>query len=137
MENNPVLKGIRMSKEKAEWLSSVSAYVQEQELIGREVILYGNIPALSYYLQMPYAFSPWSDLRSYSIETMRSELEGLEDIADKRDSMRPVVILENGWAMYYEQGKANGSDKFMLLTDYMMELNYRETFRNDKFVIYE
>lgn len=64
VENNEVLKHIRMSQEKAETLTKLTEYVEVNGLFGKEVLLYGNVPALSFYLQMPSAFNPWSDLRS-------------------------------------------------------------------------
>jgi len=149
VENNPVLKGVHMSVEKAEWMSSLSAYVAEQDLVGKEVILYGDIPALSFYLQMPYAFSPWSDLRSYSIGSLQKELERIQT---GNTGTRPVVILENTFATYFEGGETAlteieisedkyrallNDEKFVLLCNYLKEAGYQSTFRNEKFAIYE
>lgn len=74
VENNDILKNIGMSPQKAQWMTEIGSYVEENGLRGKEVILYGNIPALSYYLQMPSAFNPWSSLDSYSRGAMEQAL---------------------------------------------------------------
>ena len=52
VENNKILKNIKMPAERAAWLTELTAFVEQEGLYGREVILYGRIPGLSYYLQM-------------------------------------------------------------------------------------
>lgn len=150
VENNEVLKGMKMSKEKAQWMSSISAYVNENELQGQEVILYGrpetlSIPALSYYLQMPAAFNPWINLTSYSHAAMEEDMREL-------DGKTPVIILENMTALYEEGGEralteAGASDgeieamvsdiKLQLILNFMQENGYVQTFRNEKFALYQ
>ncbi|MCM1188768.1 MAG: hypothetical protein NC541_05690 [bacterium] len=125
VENNEILRNVRMSEEKARWITELSGYVEENGLQGQEVILYGYIPALSYYLQMPSAFNPWSDLDSYSQEVMEESLKALHDET-------PVIILESSCAAYPEQ--ADG--KLLLLFEFMREHGYKQTFRNEKFVVY-
>lgn len=71
VDNNTVLAGVKMSPERAEWMEGISEYVNTNGLTGKEVLLYGQIPALSYYLQMPPAFNSWSDLRSFRPEAMK------------------------------------------------------------------
>lgn len=142
--NNAVLKNIRMSSDKAECMTELSAYAAENNLQGEEVILYGKVPALSYYLQMPSAFNPWSDLDSYSRDTMEQELQNLNEET-------PVIILGNSYALYEEGGeealkKWNVSEKeqqailsdgkWELLASFMEEHGYEQTFRNEKFAVY-
>lgn len=142
--NNEVLRNIRMSPEKAECMTELSAYITENNLKGEEVILYGWIPSLSYYLQMPSAFNPWSDLDSYSVDAMEQELNGLKD-------KTPVIILGNSYALYLEGGeealvsaeisqknrdKIPLDRKWKLLAAFMKENGYEQTFRNAKFAVY-
>ena len=86
VENNAILKNIPMSPDKAECMTVISEYVNTNSLQGQEVILYGEVPSLSYYLQMPSAFNPWSDLRSYSFEAMEQEMSKLGEES-------PIIIL--------------------------------------------
>lgn len=149
VDNNEVLKNVKMSEEKAEWMSSVSACVNENGLQGQEVILYGtplsrSIPSLSFYLQMPAAFNPWITLTSYGYEVLEKDLQEL-------DGRTPVVILEQVAALYEEGGKealiragvgeeamAAASDmKLQLILKYMEEHHYIQIFRNGKFAIYQ
>lgn len=155
VENNEILKGIRMNPERAKWLSEISEYVDAQGLAGRDVILYGQIPAMSYYLQMPAAFNSWSELDSYSVETMEGDVAKMREKMEKDASYRPVVILENQFILYWQGGREalegvgvdetriqkveslmeNG--KWQLIEDFLQDYGYENTFRNEKFGIWK
>lgn len=152
VDNNDVLKGVVMSAERAEWMEELSAWVEENKLQGREVILYGQIPALSYYLQMPSAFNPWSDLRSYSLQTMKKDMEEMQDKLEEGTGERPVIIAENiyvqcesgGMKALIEMGldedyaaKIAEDAKWQLIVDFMEDYRYEKTFENEKFAIWE
>ena len=151
IENNAVLKNIKMSPEKARWMEEISGYVNENGLQGKEVILYGDIPSLSYYLRMPSAFNPWSDLDSYSPEIMKSALGQVEGQISEKGMEKPVIILENQYGLHRERGRealeAFGTGekkiqeieedaKWRMLEQFMDTLGYEESFRNEKFAIY-
>lgn len=102
VENNEILRGIRMSPQKAQWMWELSAYVNENELAGSTVILYGKIPALSYYLQMPSAFNPWSDLDSYSLEAMERDMAQLMGDMEEKGACPPAILVENRYALSQE-----------------------------------
>lgn len=150
--NNAVLKNIRMEPGKAQWMTELSGYANENGFEGKEVILYGKIPALSYYLQMPSAFNPWSDLDSYSLKTMESDLAEQEAMVREKGAEKPVVILEDAYGLYLEEEAGEFSlfplseearrsmeedPKWILLMEYMDRMGYRKTFRNEKFAVYE
>lgn len=155
VENNPILQGMKMSPERAQWMSEISAYADENGLQGREVILYGGIPSLSYYLQMPSAFNPWSDLVSYGAGTMREALSRLSGEIAEEKKEAPVIIMEKDYVRYMEGGlsalkeagvsegkrikitEGGNVDKFPLLLDFMEKWNYQKSFDNGKFVIYD
>lgn len=149
VENNEVLKNVKMSEEKARWMESISAWVSENGLQGQEVILYGTprtlaIPSLSFYLQMPAAFNPWINLDSYDYAAMEEDMKEL-------NGETPVIILENVAALYEEGGEraladAGVSDgvieqvesdiKYQLILNFMQQNGYVQTFRNEKFALY-
>lgn len=139
VENNAVLRGIRMSEERALWLSEISAYVSENKLTGREVILYGYIPSLSFYLEMPSAFNPWSDLASYSTSSMEAAMEETKkELTEGKEA--PVVILNKDRAAdggTLSELSAVSDPKLAMIMQFMKDYNYQETFSNDKFVLYE
>lgn len=105
ISNNEVLEGVKMSPERAEWMRSASDYVAENQLNNKTVILYGQIPALSYYLQMPSAFNPWSDLRSYSLKTMEQDMG---ELSEKMDRLKPDYETADA----ARPGKADASGNF-------------------------
>ena len=131
VENNEVLEGIKMHPYKSEWLTSVSTHVNAYGLTGREVILYGNIPALSYYLQMPPAFNSWPDLGSYNIKQMEKDMKELQDQIDEGEVIAPLVIVE----ATISQNTAD--PKWSMILDFMAINNYECTFYNGKLLMYE
>lgn len=150
-ENNPVLENIRMSPEKARWMAELGAYVEENNLRGREVVLYGMIPSLSYYLHMPAALNPWSDLDSYRCVILREDVEELKRQVAAGAAEKPVVILENVYALYAEGGRSaleeagiqdaviqrvEEDPKWQLWMDFLESLGYGQTFRNERFAVY-
>lgn len=158
VENNEILKNIGMSPQKAQWMTEIGAYVEENGLQGKEIILYGNIPALSYYLQMPSAFNPWSNLDSYgrrameeALEEVAAEMAGKEASAGMTKKEAPVIIMDREYVLYLEEGtaaledagiderrrdKIAGDEKLLLLMDFMEQWGYRKTFDNGKFTVY-
>lgn len=152
VENNEILKNIRMSPQKALWMEEISAFAEENDLKGQEVILYGNIPSMSYYLQMPSAFNPWSDLDSYGYEVMKKDLKELSGRIREKGKDKPVIIVENAYVLYEEEGiqaleaagipestrqKMAEDLKWTALTEFMENFGYRQTFRNEKFTLYQ
>lgn len=137
VENNAILKGIYMSGERAEWLEEISSYVSGSGLKGKEVILYGNIPSLSFYLEMPSAFNPWPNLPSYSVSAMSAAIEELEEHL-AAGGERPVVILNRAYVDGLQAAEMFKDDpKLQLILQFMEKYGYTETFSNNKFALYE
>lgn len=152
VENIPVLQGIRMNEDKSRWMTELGQYVEDEELEGREVILYGQIPSLSFYLQMPSAFNPWSDLDSYSVEQMELDLSATAEAMELNPEYRPVIIIEREYITYLSGGDSAlrdllglgeariseiiGDKKWPLLLEFMEEQDYRPDFSNGKFTVY-
>lgn len=149
---NDVLKGMLTSPERAEALNTLSAYVNHQGLKGQEIILYGRIPSLSYYLEMPFAISAWPDLASYNYSVMIGDLERLAGEIAEGKRAKPVLLLEKRQGTYLAGGKdaltALGvSDqeaagiledrKLMLLADWIETYGYEVCFENEKFLLFQ
>lgn len=138
VENNEILRNIRMSPEKARWLTELGGHVEEGGLQGREVILFGNVPALSYYLQMPPAFHAWIDLRSYGYDTLAGDLREEEGRMRDGNTERPVVLVDRHWE---GQGQDEAWEllqkKWQLIQDFMERNGYGLTWQNDRFAFYE
>ena len=134
VENNPVLQGIYMSPERAQWMSEITGYVKEAGLEGLEVLLYGKIPALAYYLNMPPSFNCWMDLETYSLSAMEEDMAELEAQIEAGSQM-PIVILEQKYSDYESMAKED--PKMDLIVTFMDKYEYRPTFRNEKFLMLE
>lgn len=150
--NNETLKGVWMSEERAGWMQEISGYVNTGGLAGKDVLLYGQIPALSYYLQMPAAFNPWPDLDSYQIAQMEEDMYKMQERMDADATYRPVVLLEKKYAVYLEAGEDAlealqptererslivDNAKLLVIGEFMDAYGYEKTFENEKFVIFE
>lgn len=128
VQNNAVLRGVRMSSERAGWLQGLIDYANENEFAGREVILYGWIPGISYYLDMPSSFNPWSDLASYSIEAFA---EALSKVDASDIDTRPVIIVEQQCL------QEKDDEKWIMIEEFINDNSYEITYRNEKFVVLE
>ena len=141
VEYNETLHGIRMSYEKAYSLERLSGYIQENGLSDRELITFGWIPSLHYYLQMAPAFNPWPDLRSYRIEKLADRLDEIsartaESPDDTEVGMyyeKPVIIL----CVSDNADNSNDEDKWSLIYDFIEKEGYELTYTDDMFIVYE
>lgn len=127
----PVLAGMYTSQANAESLESLFAYLQShEELDGKELILYGNIPGLSYYLDRPCAIrTSWPDLDTSSYEDLKSDLNALSTkiALTDIDKPTPLVILA---------ADAQEGDKLSAIRDFMEEYSYQLAFQNERFLVY-
>lgn len=152
IENSDKLKGVLTSPDRAEILESISSYVEDNGLTGKEVILYGDIPSMSYYLEMPFAISAWPDLASYNYEIMVQDLAELESQAAADERELPVILLEIKQGSYILEGEAAlerlgvGEDqrnkiaedpKLKLIQNWIQKYHYIDTFSNEKFVLFQ
>lgn len=152
IENNGILKGMYTSPDRARAIGGISEYVESEKLSGREVILYGQIPAMSYYLQMPFAITAWPDLRSYNYAVMEEDLERLALAVEDKSIRQPAVLLEACYGAYLKGGEAAllelglteaealrivEDKKFILLREWMDAYGYGITFENEKFTMLE
>lgn len=142
--NIPAVIGMKTNAEIAQSLEELGTYVTEQGLKGRDVLLFGDVPALSAYLEMPFVMSPWPDLASYSNATFEAELE---KVIAEIDRNRPVLIFGGEFYKFLTNQVENEEKnntyeakygfKTALLRDMIKENNYTNTFKNEDFVIYE
>ena len=131
VENNEVLEGIKMHPDKQVYLQSLNNYVVEKDYVGREVILYGYIPSMSYCLQMPPAFNSWPDLESYKIEQMIEDMNILQKQIEEGEAKAPLVIADATNLSFVD------SSKWDLIIAFMQKNEYECTFFNGKYVLYE
>lgn len=158
VEANPVLKGMYTTGMNAENLGEISAFFTEHqtEYEGKKLILYGNIPGLSYYLDRPSAvYTTWPDLDSNSLTKLKEDLDRITfDIGPSGkfqgiSADKPLVIIAPQIAAYLS-GDAEamaywGTDaesysqdrKLTAIIEFMEVNHYEQAFANEAFVVYE
>lgn len=147
MTGIPKVEGIYTNRENAELFLDLVQYANEKQFAGREVILYGRVPGLSYFLDMPAAISTaWPDLDSYRLVRFEQDMEQVEQ---KMTKSRPVVIVASGIAAYISEDaeayewfgvdtEAYAADeKLNILLQFLEDYDYEETFCNMRYAVYE
>ena len=144
IEKNAILKGMTTNAPLAEAIEGLTEYVETEKLSDRSVILYGQIPAVSYILDMPPAISTsWPDLASYHYEVLEEDMEKLRN--GEAGGERPLVILGAGpqqWIQGAEMTETEIAyhkldDKWELIYTYMVEQGYEMTYGNGMFSVYQ
>lgn len=149
---NPVLAGMYTTYLNAETLSELSGFIleNETEYQDRELILYGNIPGLSFYLdKAPAVSSSWPDLDTVSFTQLQADLDELTGEMKEKGLKRPLVIIKPALDAYYQQDAEAmewwGTDraacdedkKLHVIMAFMEENDYRQAFANEAYVVYE
>ena len=138
ISENPVLEGMHTTDLIGETLSELSCFLieNESEYEGKKLILYGNIPGLSYYLdRAPAIFTSWPDLDTNSAERLKSDLEELTASIQEKGERKPLVILSSSCE---EDTLSGETDKKLSMIKEFMEANdYSRAFANEAYVVYE
>ena len=148
---NNVLEGMLTTDMNAEVLEEITAYITENssEYGQKELILYGNIPGLSYYLDMPPAiYTTWADLDSNPYERLLEELLEIgRRVGDNREE-RPLVVITpqldaflagNEEAMDFwgtDRAECEKDQKLNAVGNFLSENSYEQVFANEAFIIY-
>ena len=143
----PKTEGIYTTAYNAANFSELVQYAKDQQFAGRKVILYGEIPGLSYFLDMPSAISTcWPDLDSYRLVRLETDMELVEEDMEKT---RPVVIVASAIAAYkgedaeayawfgVDEEKYDKDEKIQILLQFLEDYGYEETFCNMRYAVYE
>ncbi len=140
--------GVYTNKDNGELLEKLAVYAEADELSGREVILYGEIPGLGYLLNMPSALSTfWPDLDSYRMVEFERDMAGVaQEINAGQEG--PVIILSSPIAAYLsedadamnwfgvDQEKMDEDEKLKKLWAFMQQYGYVESFCNARYAVY-
>lgn len=106
----PVLQGMHTGAQQAENLEKLYHYLEEKALLDSECILFGDIPGIAYFMELEPAINIWSDLRSYSPDTMSADLEKLREKILTTGEY-PVVMIHQKYADYYIKSDAEAFPK--------------------------
>ena len=119
-----VLAGMQTTEKNGEAIQGLLQYIGEKEMDGREVVLYGDCPGLSYILNMPFAIgTAWPDLASYPYDTFVQDLEKLESV--------PVVIIRN-----VGTGGEQSEQKKEYLSAFLNRNEYINVYNNGTYGVY-
>lgn len=139
----PVLQGMHTGAENAGSLEELYGYLKGNNLLDRECILFGDIPGLAYYMEMKPAINIWSDLRSYSPDTMQADLEKLKEKI-RRTEEYPIIIMHQKYAGFCSRGDVSffpeeetTGQKLVELCAFMQEYGYQCSEEdNGEFVVF-
>lgn len=134
VENNTVLKGMYTTKENAANLQQLNDFLCENELTGRDVILFGNVPSLAFYYELePALSSTWPDLASFSYAKFETEMTELM----KAEKTPMVLVSSMPWDVGADENAQDSlKNKWKCLNDFMESNRYHEVFANDAFKVY-
>lgn len=150
-ENN-VLKGMYTNPMNAETLEEISIFMVENkaEFARKRLILYGNIPGLSYYLNKPSAIqTTWADLDTSSQTQLEKDLRDIRKGMTDGTVEKPLIILTPALSAFLSQDTdameywgtpveaCQQDEKLTAIAGFMKSNAYRQVFGNEAFVVYE
>ncbi len=145
VEGSRILRGMKTNAGNAGTLEELNTFMLENntEYRNKKVILYGNIPGLSYYLhKAPAVYTSWADLDTNSYERLAEDLNTLNQTMTEEN--RPLVIFSEEIMAQVLDLQGNGTEgdgsvweqKLKVILDFMTANGYRMVFGNEKYVIF-
>lgn len=137
--------GLMTTAAKKAQLSELDQYLMENELHKKQVILYGDIPALGYLLDMEPAISSlWPDLDSYGYNVLTEQLDSIsaEHTQDNTGNMLPVIIFGRAAVEPFsepdsiEERLAYKYKKYAAVMEFAEANGYAARFENDGYILY-
>ena len=127
--------GLAATRSKKAALEELDAYLYQSGLHEKQVILYGDIPALSYLFDMKPAISTtWPDLDSYGIKVLEEELARLSNETMPEEA--PVIIYGRAAAEHLMQTATGAKyEKLSRLMAFAQAQGYQQCFDNEEYVI--
>lgn len=126
-------KGLYTTVDKATELDKLGGYLQKNDLLQKEVILYGNIPAIAYIYDLrPAVYTTWADLASNSLEQLEAELAS-EEVRTKE----PLVIVSAEVDKKLHDEVERGVDNKLRAIYRFMQINqYSCAYVSDSYCVY-
>lgn len=111
----------------AETLNELKATIDDNGLQDDKVLLYGNVPGLSYIFDLePAIDTTWPDLDSYGSAFFGEALKKLSDAGET-----PTVIIGKEGT-----GEGTNTHKYDDLMDFIDNHDYNKVFESDRFLIF-
>ena len=145
VEGSQILRGMKTNAANAGTLEELNTFMLENntEYRNKKVILYGNIPGLSYYLhKAPAVYTSWADLDTNSYERLAEDLNTLNQTMTEEN--RPLVIFSEEIMAQVLDLQENGmagegsvwEQKLKAILDFMTVNEYRKAFENEKYAVF-
>ena len=116
--------------DKKEKLEALGGYLTENQLTDKKVLLYGEIPAISYIFDMePAVFTTWADLPSNSLDRLQADLDAI--VQDY-----PVVIVTDAVGNELKNAEYGEDDKLKAIAAFLQSGNYQCTYDQKGFCVY-
>lgn len=133
IEGSLSTKGLCTTVDKKDELNRLGGYLAENHLLDEEVILYGEIPAISYiYDLQPAVYTTWADLASNPLERLEEELA-----SRKLREKEPLVIVSKEASERMESAIECAKDKKLdAILQFMTEMGYEKTYTSSQFCVY-
>lgn len=123
--------GLKTTVGKKQAIEGLDSFLYESGLNEKQVILYGDIPALSYILDMePAIFTTWADLDSNRLSLLERDLDAL-----RQNGETPVVILGKQ-ALEIREQRGKTDKKRDAIFAFMQASEYENLYENELFAVY-
>lgn len=145
VEGSRILRGMKTNAGNAGTLEELNTFMLENntEYRNKKLILYGNIPGLSYYLhKAPAVYTSWADLDTNSYERLAEDLNTLNQTMTEEN--RPLVIFSEEIMAQVLDLQENGmtgdgsvwEQKLKAILDFMTVNEYQMVFENEKYAVF-
>lgn len=127
-------RGIRTTVDKNTELNLLGEYLSTHDLLEKKVVLYGDIPAISYIYDLePAVYTTWADLASNPLKQLAEELFSQELLNEK-----PLVIVSAEAAEKLTKEQEREEDKKLdVIYRFLIEAGYDGTYQSSQFCVYE
>ena len=123
-------KNMYTTVDKKEELEALGGYLTQNHLTEKKVLLYGEIPAISYIFDMePAVYTTWADLRSNTLERLQADLDAIT--ADY-----PVVIVTDAIGQELSGNTSYVDEKLDAIAQFLSRGNYQCSYAQKGYCVY-
>jgi hypothetical protein len=135
LKSDSTANGLLTTSDKAETLKGLDEFLYENSLTEKNLITYGDIPALSYIFNMkPAIYTTWGDLDSNPIVGIEADLNSFD--GENIDEL-PLVILGTESIKDLTDESALAYKKYILIEEFMADNNYTKVYENESYAVYQ
>lgn len=136
VEGSAVLQGMYTTKENADNLTSLIAYMKKEDMVKEPILIWGDAPGLSYILDVPSAiFTTWPEAPSNTSKALDTALTALD--------YEPVILWHNDGSGYDDaahelsEAEITLGKKKDLIADFIASHNYECVYENDFYKVFQ